>query len=192
MNKKKILISIVFFVFFFPISLAHAELKEKLINNIKNTQTLFFNFKQKISENVEVGNCYIKYPMLIKCDYNDSFKKRLISNGKTLAIIQRRYKKIFYYRLKNTPLYFILDKKFLINFIEKNEPTNISNFSIEFEIRTKNKKKIIIIFDRDSLNLKGWNTSDLYNNKVEFSILNLKTNILIDNNNFKIPKEEDL
>ena len=115
MIKNYFVILKVIFIYFFTTNLLFAELKNELIQKIQNTQTLSFNFKQHISKKIETGNCYIKYPRLMHCDYEDSFKKRLISNGRTLAIIQRRYKKIFYYPLKTTPLYLILDKKYLID-----------------------------------------------------------------------------
>jgi len=47
-------------------------------------------------------------------------------------------------------------------------------------------------FDKNSLEFKGWETKDAYSNNVSFIISNLKTNKIIDNEFFKIPKEEDL
>jgi len=49
-----------------------------------------------------------------------------------------------------------------------------------------------LIFDKNSFELKGWETKDAYSNIVIFSILNLKTNIPIKDNFFKIPNEKDL
>ena len=176
---------------FFFTSIAHAQLKNKLIKKIEETHTLFFEFRQKIDNKVETGSCNIRYPKLIRCDYNDSYKKLLISNGKTLAIIQRRYKKIFYYSLKNTPLYFILDKEYLIDFIKNNEPIELNNFFLKYEIQ-ENEKKTYIFFDKKTLNLKGWKTIDLYKNDVEFLISNSKANIPLEDNLFRIPSEDNL
>ena len=117
MKKKYYLLFKVLIIFSFLTNPVYAELKDELIKKIQDTNTLSFKFKQNIANKIETGDCIIKYPKLIKCDYNDSYKKRLISNGKTLVIIQRRYKKIFYYPLSTTPLYFILDKKLLVDFI---------------------------------------------------------------------------
>ena len=88
--KKKIFFLILFFIL--NLNSAKANLKEKLITKIKKTETIYFDFEQKISDKTETGTCIIKYQKLIKCDYNDKFQKRLISNGKTLAVIQKRYK----------------------------------------------------------------------------------------------------
>ena len=155
------------------------------------SETLSFEFKQNISGKIEKGRCIIKYSKLIRCDYNDSHKKRLISNGKTLVIIQRRYKKIFYYPLKTTPLYFILDKKYLIEFIKNNEAVVLNDELIKYEIEEENRK-FSIFFEKNSLNLKGWKTLDIYKNKVDFSIENLKINIPTNKNLFKIPRADEL
>ena len=192
MKKKYTLLAKIILIFFISLNFAHAEIKDKLIKKIEDTQTLVFEFKQKIADKIETGNCIVKYPKLIRCDYNDKkYHKRLVSNGKTLAIIQRRYKKIFYYSLKSTPLYFLLDKEYLIEFIKKNEPQVLNNNLIKYEINEKNKK-FNIFFDKNSQNLKGWSTEDIYKNNVEFLIINLKTNIPANKKLFKIPSKEKL
>ena len=191
MKKKYYLLFKVLIIFSFLTNPVYAELKDELIKKIQDTNTLSFKFKQNIANKIETGNCIIKYPKLIKCDYNDSYKKRLISNGKTLVIIQRRYKKIFYYPLSTTPLYFILDKKLLVDFINNNEAVVLDDLLLKYEILEKNKK-FIIFFDKNTLNLKGWKTEDIYKNTVNFSITNLKINIPVDNNLFKIPAPDNL
>ena len=191
MKKKYHLLIKVLIIFSFLSNSVYAELKDELIKKIQDTNTLSFKFKQNIANKIETGDCIIKYPKLIKCDYNDSYKKQLISNGKTLVIIQRRYKKIFYYPLSTTPLYFILDKKLLVDFINNNEAVVLDGLLLKYEILEKNKK-FIIFFDKNTLNLKGWKTEDIYKNTVNFSITNLKINIPVDNNLFKIPAPDNL
>ena len=46
--------------------------------------------------------------------------------------------------------------------------------------------------EKDSLEFKGWETTDAYSNNVSFVISNLKTNNQIVDDFFRIPKEEDL
>ena len=60
---------------------SQANFQEKLINQYKTINTLSFDFTQKIGEKVEFGNCYIKYPLLMKCEYPQKMK-RIIVNGK--------------------------------------------------------------------------------------------------------------
>ena len=49
-----------------------------------------------------------------------------------------------------------------------------------------------MIFDKNSLELKGWETNDAYSNKVNFEINNLIINNQILDDFFKIPQEKDL
>ena len=176
----------------FSVSVSLADLQKNLINKLTATKTLSFDFKQKISDKEETGNCFIKYPLLMKCNYQNLKQKTVISNGKTVAVIKKKYKKIYYYPIKATPLFFILKKEKIINLIRKNKPTKINSSLIEFEFIDKKKNKIKIFFDKNSLEFKGWETKDSYSNNVSFTINNLKTNNQIIDDFFKIPKEEDL
>ena len=61
-----------------------------------------------------------------------------------------------------------------------------------FEFNDKQSNKLKIFFDKNSLEFKGWETKDAYSNNVSFMISDVKTNVIIDDEFFKIPKEEDL
>ena len=191
--KRKFIISFNTFIIFFTITnIAFANLQENLINKLISTKTLAFNFTQTISGKEETGACYIKYPLLMKCNYKNIKQKTIISNGKTVAIIKRKYKKIYYYPIKTTPLFTILDKEKILNLIKNNKPTKINSEIIEFEFIDKKLNKLIIFFDKNTLTLKGWKTKDAYSNEVNFLINGLKTNNEISEDFFKIPKEKDL
>ena len=84
--------------------------KEKIINNFNKINNISFKFQQKIADKIESGKCYIKYPKLIYCLYDNKDKKEMVSNGKGLVIKNNRYNKIYIYPLKTTPLEYILDK----------------------------------------------------------------------------------
>ena len=192
MIKKLFFLLNVFFIYFFSTNASLADLQKKIINKLTATKTLSFNFEQKISDKKEVGNCFIKYPLLIKCNYKNLKQKTIISNGKTVAVIKKKYKKIYLYPLKSTPLFFILKKEKIINLIRKNQPTEISSNLIIFKFIDKKKNIIKILFDKNSLDLKGWETKDAYSNDVSFIINNLEINNQIVDSFFKIPKEDDL
>ena len=192
MKKKLILLFQIIFIYIIFTSISFADLQKKLINKITATKTLSFNFKQNIADKVEFGNCYIKYPLLMKCIYQNLKQKSVISNGKTVAIIKKKYKKIYYYPLKSTPLFTILQKEKIINLIKNSTPTKIDSKVIEFEFIDKKLNKLKILFDKNSLELKGWKTKDAYNNSVSFLISNMKINKIIEDKFFKIPKVEDL
>ena len=187
-------LNIIFLAFFFYLSIVNstqASFQEELIKKYKTINTLHFDFTQTIGEKVEFGNCYVKYPLLMKCEYPKK-KKSIITNGKKFAIIKRRYKKIYYYPLKKTPLFYLLKKENILNLIETYEPSHIDQSIIEYELIENNSNKLNIFFDKNSLELLGWKTVDAYSNEVSFFLKNIETNILINNEIFKIPREEDL
>jgi len=192
LTKKPFFLLSIFFIYSFSASATSTDLQKNLINKLTAIKTLSFDFKQKISDKEEIGNCFIKYPLLMKCNYQNLKQKTVISNGKTVAVIKKKYKKIYYYPIKATPLFFILKKEKIINLIRKNKPTKINSSLIEFEFIDKKTNRIKILFDKNSLEFKGWETKDSYSNNVSFIINNLKTNNQIIDDFFKIPKEEDL
>ena len=192
MAKKSFFILNIFITYFFFINISSADLQTKLINKLTATKTLSFDFKQKISDKEETGNCFIKYPLLMRCNYQNIKQKTIISNSKTVAVIKKKYKKIYLYPIKATPLFFILKKEKIINLIRQNKPNKINSNMIEFEFIDQKTNKVKIFFDKNSLNFKGWETRDSYSNDVSFEIKNLKTNIQIVDSFFKIPQEKDL
>ena len=192
MIKKSRFLLNIFFIYLFSTNVSSADLQKNLINKLTAIKTLSFNFKQKIADKEEIGKCFIKYPLLMKCNYQNFKQKTIISNGKTVAVIKKKYKKIYYYPIKSTPLFFILKKEEIINLIRKNLPTETNSTLIEFEFTDKRTNNVKIFFEKNSLEFKGWETKDAYANNVNFTINNLKINNQIVDDFFKIPNEEDL
>jgi len=177
--KKINLVFVALFFYFFIFSYSHATLQEKIISKLEDTETLTFDFIQKIADKEEIGNCYIK-------------GKSVISNGRTVAIIKKKYKKIYYYPIKSTPLITILEKNKILNLIKNNKPSRINLDTVEYKYIQKNNSILKIFFDKNSFELKGWETKDAYSNLVSFLIINLEINLSIKNDFFKIPLEKDL
>ena len=67
----------------------HASINNEIILKLKQTKNLSFYFKQTINEKSENGNCIIKYPKKIYCEYKNKNKKIIVSNGKSLVIKNR-------------------------------------------------------------------------------------------------------
>jgi len=192
LTKKIFFLLKIFFLFLLSINIVLADLQKNLINKLTATQTLTFDFKQKIADKEEIGNCFVKYPLLMKCNYKNSKGKIIISNGKTVAIIKKKYKKIYLYPIKSTPLSFILEKEKIIDLIRKSNPSELNSDLIGFIFSDKKTNKVKMLFDKNSLELKGWETNDAYSNKVNFEINNLIINNQIVDDFFKIPQEKDL
>ena len=186
LNKKLKIIFLTFFLLFFTNNFAHADFKEKLIAKYKTINVLHFNFIQTIGEKVESGNCYIKYPLLMRCEYPEK-EKSIVTNGKILAVVKNKYKKVYYYPLEKTPLFFILNKDNLLNLVENHEPIYSDSNVIEYELIDSNFNALNIFFEKKSIELLGWKTLDAYSNYVDFRIKDVEINISIENKIFKIP-----
>ena len=191
MKKKLIFSTKIIFIYLICINCSFADIQKKIINKLTTIKTLSFNFTQTIADKKEIGNCYIKYPLLMKCNYNNLKQKTIISDGKKIDIIKKKYKKIYLYPIKTTPLFFALKKQEIINLVRKNKPYQINQDLIAFKDLKKNKN-IIIFFDKQSFEFKGWETKDIFSNNVTFMINELKINNQILDNFFKIPQEKDL
>ena len=178
----RIFILIFFFLFQSTVS---ASVKSKIINNFKLTENLKFDFIQKVGKKIEKGECTIAYPKKILCKYNDRYNKILVSNGKSLVINSDRSNQYQRYKLDKTPLNLILDKNFLVK--KMIESKSISDALDHYSFKVIHEKTIIIIyFDKNTLNLNGWTTNDIYQNRVETKISNVENNLMINNKIFKI------
>ena len=173
---------IFFFLLFF--SNSNAEIKNKIVQNLKNINNLDFKFEQNINGKIENGNCTIKYPKKIFCEYARSSNKILVSNGKSLVVKSRT--SYYRYPLEKTPLNLILDKNFLINKIETLDARIIDGSIINFTILDKNNE-INIFFDNKTYDLIGWQNKDIYQNFNITYLSSIRKNIVLSKNLFKIP-----
>mgnify|MGYP001196712319 FL=1 len=183
--KKNFLYIFLIIVFSFE-SLAIADEKKNIIEKLKNTKSLKFNFKQNTNEKIETGVCYLVFPKKLKCDYKDNKQKELIINNNRLAITQKRYNKTFYYSVKKSPFIKILDKNQLINLIE-GSILNYKNNQIHLTSINHDKKKITILFKKKNFDLIGWKINDQFENKISFLIKILSENQEINLKIFEIP-----
>ena len=172
-------------IFLILISNANSNNKDKIIENLQNTENLNFNFEQNINGKVEFGNCTIQYPKKIFCKYQKN-NKILVSNGKSLVI--KTITSFYRYPLNKTPLNLILDKNFLIKKIENLKEKTVSQTFINFEILEK-ENEINIFFDNETFNLVGWQTKDIYQNINVTYLSSIKKNQQIDKDLFKLPSQ---
>jgi outer membrane lipoprotein-sorting protein len=175
------------FIFFFSILITNtnANNKEKIIDNLNNTNNLNFDFEQNINGKIENGTCIIEYPKKIFCKYKKN-NKILISNGKSLVI--KTTSSYYRYPLKKTPLDLILDKNFIINKIYDLKETTIDKSYINYTI-IENDNKIDIFFDNQTFNLIGWQTKDIYQNITVTLLYSISINQEINKKLFKLPAQ---
>ena len=178
------------FLFFFLINFfnyCYASVEKKIISNFQQINNISFKFKQIINDKTEEGNCIIQYPKKINCKYDNIKKKIIVSNGNSLVIKNLAGKEYFIYPLKQTPFELILDKNLLLRKIEKLKAKFLNEKYYLFSMES-NGNLINIFFDKNSYDLIGWQTEDIYQNLVVTYIFNLKKNSKVDNKIFKLPK----
>ena len=177
---------IIFFLLNFY-SIAFSSIKEKIIFQMQLTNNLSFNFIQTIDNKNENGKCIIRYPKKIWCEYDNSNKKIIVSNGKSLVIKTANTGSYYRYPLSKTPLIFLLDKEYLISKMNALEPREIDDKYLNFTF-FENNNEINVFFDKMTLTLVGWQTEDIYQNLAVTFISSVKINQKLDNTIFTLPK----
>ena len=162
-----------------------ANEKNQIITKLNNLNSLEFTFNQIINEKIEKGNCILEFPGKLKCNYFDDKQKELVIADKKMAITQKRYNKTYYYPISKSPFLNILYKDKLLEIV-KSGKLEITDQIIKLVYLEKGK--VTILFDRKTLDLKGWKIIDQYNNDITFSLKIISKNNYYKENTFKIPK----
>ena len=81
----------------------------------------------------------------------------------------------------------ILDKNILVKKLSEIDVTLVDEKYFICSLADKDNK-INIFFDKNSLDLLGWQTEDLYQNLVVTYIYNIKKNKKVDEKLFELPK----
>ena len=172
------------FLFLISSSLFANE-KDQIISKLESINSLEFTFDQLINKKSEKGSCLLEFPGKLKCNYFDDKKKELVINNKRLAITQKRYNKTYHYPISKSPFLDILYKDKLLKIVQSGE--------LEFtdkiiKLIYFDNKEITVFFDRKSLDLKGWEIKDQYNNNINFSLNIVAKNDIFKKGTFKVPE----
>ena len=161
-----------------------ANEKDQIVTQLNNLNSLEFTFDQVVNDKIEKGSCLLEFPGKLKCDYFDEKKKELIINKKRLVITQKRYNKTYYYSISKSPFLNILYKDKLLEIVRSGE-VKLSDQIIKLVYLDDNK--ITVFFDKKTLDLKGWQIIDQYNNNINFSLIIIAKNDVFKKGTFKIP-----
>jgi len=181
-NKK---IFLLFLILILP-SKALASIKDNIIQNLENIRNLSFNFEQNINGKIENGECTIEYPKKIFCNYNVSNNKILVSNGRSIVI--KTSTSYYIYPIEKTPLNIILNKSYLLNKIQSLKERMINEKLINFKF-FENDNEINLFFDKNTYNLIGWQTLDIFQNLSITYINSITKNKNLEKNLFKLPSQ---
>ena len=187
--KQIMLVNVKFYkvltIFIFLSGNLTADEKDQIVTQLNNLNSLEFTFDQIINDKTEKGSCLLEFPGKLKCDYFDDKKKELIINKRRLAITQKRYNKTYYYPISKSPFLNILYKDKLLKIV-KSGKLELSDQIIKLIYLDDNE--ITIFFDKKTLDLKGWQIIDQYNNNINFSLEIVAKNDVFKKGTFKIPE----
>ena len=179
--KKTFLIS--FFLLITTSLLANE--KDQIVAQLNTLNSLEFTFDQLINEKREKGSCLLEFPGKLKCNYFDDKKKELVINNRRLAITQKKYNKTYHYPIANSPFLKILYKDKLLDIVQSGV-LELTDQMIKLVYLSDDE--ITVFFDRKSLDLKGWQIIDQYNNNINFTLNIIAKNDVFKKGTFKVPE----
>ena len=164
-----------------------ANEKENIIDRLNITNSLKFDFSQNTNNNiVEKGHCFLLFPKKLKCIYNNGNKELLLNDNK-LAIIQKRYNKIYFYPVSKSFFNKVFDKRKLKKLVQVSV-LKVVNDEIQLMTTDGDNQKITILFNKNNYNLLGWKVEDQFKNNIVFLINIEKINEKYETELFDIPK----
>ena len=181
MFARKFFLVLLFISFSFNLS---ANQKDQIITQLNNLDSLEFTFDQLVNEKLEKGICLLEFPGKLKCEYFDNKQKELVINNRRLAITQKKYNKTYYYPISKSPLLNILYKDKLLEIVKSGKMELTEHL---VKLIYLNENEITVFFDKEKLDLKGWEIIDQYNNNINFSLNIISKNDVFKKDTFKIP-----
>ena len=178
---RKVFLALLFISFSFNL---FASEKDQILTQLNNLNSLEFTFNQLINEKLETGSCLLEFPGKLKCEYFDNKQKELVINNRRLAITQKKYNKTYHYPISKSPFLNILYKDKLLEIVKSGKLELTEQIIKLIYLR---EDEITVLFDRKTLDLKGWEIIDQYNNNINFSLNIISKNDAYKKGTFKIP-----
>ncbi len=174
--------TIIFFIFFLFSSISYSDenndLIEKFLTKFKSINNIEFNFIQTSADMVEKGKCFLSYPKKLICRYEGDEGKEIIVKNDALVIVKRKFQRVYYYRVANSPFATILDKNKIINQIKNiNEIISENNILILKFSSDPESSSLHLFVTKDTLDIAGWKTTGYDSQIVDFKITNSQKNV---------------
>ena len=139
-------------------------------------------------ENILEGNFYFLKPYQSKFDY-DNENETIITNKSLLRIVDKEGYQISSYAIGNNIIKKLLSNEFKL--IEEFNIIDIVTLRKNYKLMMTSKNddfenKLLLYFNRDSLDLEKWEIYDEFDNKTVLEFTNIKKNIFISQNLFAV------
>lgn len=134
------------------------------------------------------GKFYINRPGKIRFNYEDPSPIMVVSNGRTLAVNNKKLKTWNYYPLRNTPLSLLLADEIDINdgAIKSVTATEDLTTVVMGDETIFGDSEITLLFDAESQDLRQWTIRDAQGKETSVMIFNVEKNIAISDDLFEI------
>lgn len=148
----------------------------------------FLQFGPKGQQNG--GKFYLSRPGKIRFTYEEPSSIEVISNGKSVAVLNKKLKTFQSYPLKATPLKLLLDNKININ------NNSIQSVKVEEDVTTIimgdkhlfGNSIITLLFDPKTFDLKQWTIKDAQGKETSVLIFDVQKNVKLSSRLFEFSK----
>ncbi len=167
---------------------SQADMARQLSRHFANVPTMKGEFLQFSPNGEQTGGVfYIQRPGKIRFNYDKSSPVEVISNGKTVAVHNRKLKTWNFYPLSKTPLNLLLsdridvDGKSVRNVVSEPDLTTIEMG----DDRVFGDSVITLMFDPKSFDLRQWTIRDSKGAETSVMVFNVEKNVELPDELFK-------
>ena len=183
----------------FCVTIAHAEQSNQtavkaISRNFESVPTMTGEFIQFGPNGEQTGGkFFLQRPGKIRFNYEDPSPITVVSNGRTLAVNNKKLKTWNYYPLDKTPLSLLLAKRIKIN------DKSIRSVDARDDITTVvmgdkqifGDSEITMLFDPKTQDLRQWTIKDAQGKETSVMIFNVKKNVKIPGKYFYVKPATD-
>lgn len=161
---------------------------DAIANHFASVPTMSGEFIQFDSNGRQTGGkFFIQRPGKIRFNYFEPSPIRVISNGKTVAVHNKKLKTWDFYPLKKTPLALLLgdDIRFGTDKVRKVDLGEDLTTIVMGDDQVFGKSIITMMFDQKSMDLRQWVIKDAQGKETTVMIFNVEKNVDIPSKLFK-------
>lgn len=179
-----------------PLDFAKAEGTEtaqKIADHFSSVKNMAGEFVQFGPRGEQTGGkFYLSRPGKIRFNFEEPSPMRVISDGKSVVIGNRKLKTWDIYPLSKTPLALLLSEKIDLGGKTVREVKEEPDL-ITIKLGDKSlfaDSTITMMFDPKTLELRQWTITDQQGKDTSVMIFNVQTDVKLDDNVFKVPYDE--
>lgn len=168
---------------------AHAQVVQDVANHFSNVRTMTGNFVQFGPRGEQTGGTfYLQRPGKIRFDYDRSTGLRVMSDGTSVVVENRKLETADVYPLSKTPLKLLLDERIDLS---GNTVQSVQEEEDLITITLANRQMfgsstITMMFDADSYDLRQWTITDAQGRDTTVMVDGVRQGVTFDPSVFEI------